>query len=311
MYRLISGVYLGWGLAANDAANVFGTGVASGVIKYRTAIILTSIFVLIGAYLEGSRGIHTISALADVDVNEAFIASLAAGITINILTIFALPVSTSQAIVGAILAAGALGRAIQYWVLFKILISWVLNPVVAALISYSLYRVSGSLIEGRIKNIRIWSLFMKLGFYTVGIYGAYALGANNVANTTGVFVKAGLFTAKMAALIGGLSIALGALTYSRGVMMTVGGSITHMSDFAALIAILGESITVHIFAWIGVPVSTSQAIVGGVVGVGYVKSSRAINFRMVRRIIFGWISTPLAAFAICLIVLRIQSLFFV
>ncbi len=308
MYRLISGVYLGWGLGANDAANVFGTGVASGVVKYRTAVVLTSLFVLIGAYLEGSRGIHTIGALADLDMNSAFIASLAAGVTINVLTMLALPVSTSQAIVGAILAVGAVRGGVQLGILIKILSSWVLNPIVAALIAYALYRVLGSLLEGRIRNVRVWSLFMKTGFYTVGIYGAYALGANNVANTTGVFVRAGQLTPRTAAIIGGLSIGLGVLTYSRRVMMTVGGRITQMSDFAALIAILAESITVHIFAWVGVPVSTSQAIVGGVVGVGYVKSSRAINFEMVRRIILGWISTPLAAFIICLCILKLHSL---
>ncbi|HUT66337.1 MAG TPA: inorganic phosphate transporter [Spirochaetota bacterium] len=59
MYRLLAGVYLGWGLGANDAANVFSTGVATGVVRYRTAIFLTAVFVMIGAYVEGARGIAT------------------------------------------------------------------------------------------------------------------------------------------------------------------------------------------------------------------------------------------------------------
>ena len=46
MFRLLSGIYLGWGLGANDAANVFGTGVATGVVRYRTAILLTAVFVI-------------------------------------------------------------------------------------------------------------------------------------------------------------------------------------------------------------------------------------------------------------------------
>jgi len=75
MFRIIAGIYLGWGLGANDAANIFGTGVSTGVIRYRTAVILTAVFVLIGAYLEGARGIKTLGGLTDMDITTAFILS--------------------------------------------------------------------------------------------------------------------------------------------------------------------------------------------------------------------------------------------
>jgi PiT family inorganic phosphate transporter len=310
MIRLISGIYLGWGLGANDAANIFGTGVSSGVVKYRTAVILTAIFVLIGSYFEGSKGIETYGKLTSIDVNSAFIASLAAAITINILTVMALPVSTSQAIVGSIVAVGIMGEGISYIILTKVVLSWILNPIGAAIISYLLYRILGWLIEERVKNIQIWSWLLKTGFYVVGIYGSYALGANNVANATGIFVKSNMIDARMAALIGGLSIGLGALTYSKRVMLTVGNRITQMSDFAALIAVLGQDITIHIFSWIGVPVSTSQAIVGAVMGVGLVKSSKAINLKVIGKIGLGWLSTPMASFVITFILLKLFHLLF-
>jgi len=310
MFWLISGLYLGWGLGANDAANIFGTGVASGVIRYRTAVVLTAIFVLAGAYLEGTKGILTYGKLADFDPVTAFIATLSAALTINVLTIFALPVSTSQAIVGSMVAVGLLHGGLNPAILLKVLLSWLLNPIGAALISYFLYRMLGWLIEGRVKNVRVWSLLMKSGFFIVGIYGAYTLGANNVANTTGVFVKTGLVTAKMAVLIGGVSIGIGVLTYSKRVMLTVGGKITQMSDFAALMAVLGQDITVHIFTWVGVPVSTSQAIVGAVMGVGLVKSSRAINFTIIGRIFLGWLLTPASSLLIALALLKLYGLLF-
>ena len=310
MFRLISGVYLGWGLGSNDAANIFGTGVASGVIKYRTAIILTAIFVVIGAYLEGSSGMVTYGKMSNMDMNTAFIASLSAAITVNVLTILALPVSTSQAIVGSIMAIGIYTHSLDLRVLIKVLLSWVLNPIAAAIIAYGLYRFLGSLIEGKVKNVRVWSLTVKIGFYIVGIYGSYTLGANNVANATGVFVKAGMLTSTMASIVGGFSIALGVLTFSKRVMMTVGKKITHMSDFAALIAVLGQDITVHIFTFLGVPVSTSQAIVGAVMGVGLVKSSKSLNLKMLGNIGIGWISTPTASLIISLILLKLYALIF-
>jgi len=310
MFRLISGVYLGWGLGANDAANVFGPGVATGVVRYRTAIILTAIFVIIGAYLEGERGIKTYGNLADIGLNAAFIASLSAAITINVLTVLALPVSTSQAIVGSIIAVGTIRGGLNPAILIKVLLSWVLNPIGAALISYILYRVLGWVLEGRIKNIRVWSMMMKMGFFAVGIYGSYTLGANNVANATGVFVKAGMLTPTAASIVGGLSIGLGVLTYSKRVMRTVGEKITKMSDFASLVAVLGQDITVHIFTWVGVPVSTSQAIVGAVTGVGLVKSSRAVNIKTIRNIALGWISTPAFSFIITVVLLKAYTLLF-
>jgi PiT family inorganic phosphate transporter len=308
MFWLFSGVYLGWGLGANDAANVFGTGVASSVVKYRTAVILTAIFVIIGAYFEGSRGITTYGKLSDMDIITAFIASLSAAITINVFTILALPVSTSQAIVGSIIAVGLVGTGINYSVLVKVLLSWVLNPVAAAIISYILYRILGWLLEGKVKNVSVWSLIMKIGFFAAGIYGSYTLGANNVANATGIFVKAGIITSKAAAMIGGVAIGFGVLTYSKRVMLTVGGRITNLSDFAALIAVLGQDITVHIFTWIGVPVSTSQAIVGAVMGVGLVKSSKAINFKVIGKIFIGWLSTPAASLIITFVLLTLHHI---
>jgi PiT family inorganic phosphate transporter len=310
MFRLISGVYLGWGLGANDAANVFGTGVASGVVKYRIAVVLTAVFVILGALVQGSRGLRTIGALADMDLNTAFIASLSAALMVNILTVLAIPVSTSQAIVGAICAVGIRGSGVQLPVLIKVAASWIISPFAAALISYTLYRILGSLLEARVSNVRVWSILMIIGFYCVGIYGAYALGANNVANTTGVFLSAGMLTPISAALLGGASIGFGAITYSKKVMYTVGERIIQMSEFAALIAVLGQDIAVHIFSWVGVPVSTSQAIVGGVIGVGYVKSSRAINVGTVKKILLGWLCTPTASFIFAWAALALFSHFF-
>ncbi|MBL7171092.1 MAG: inorganic phosphate transporter, partial [Candidatus Omnitrophica bacterium] len=117
-------------------------------------------------------------------------------------------------------------------------------------------------------------------------------GANNSANATGVFYQAGTLSAYQAALIGGVSIALGAVTFSKNVMLTVGKRLLNLDAFSAFIVILSEAITVHIFAIIGVPVSTSQAVVGGVLGIGIVKGMRTVDIRTLRRILYAWILTP-------------------
>jgi len=78
-------------------------------------------------------------------------------------------------------------------------------------------------------------------------------------------------------------------------MTTVGKEITHLGEYSAFIAELSEAVTIEIFTQVGVPVSTSQAIVGGVVGVGLIKGAETVNKRTLMEIGIGWISTPISA----------------
>jgi len=127
-----------------------------------------------------------------------------------------------------------------------------------------------------------------------GCYGAYTLGVNNVANVTGVYVGSGLISPFIATLLGGVAIALGAIIYGRGVITTIRKRIVPLDEFSAFIAIFSEAITMHMFTQIGVPVSTSHATVGSLMGIGLVENHRTINKRMVRNIAIGWIATPFA-----------------
>jgi len=128
-----------------------------------------------------------------------------------------------------------------------------------------------------------------------GSYGAYALGANNVANVTAVFVGAGHLSVFSAALIGGLSIGLGILTLSKRVMETVGKKLVRLDPFSALVVLLAQSITVHIYTFIGVPVSTSQAVIGAVLGIGIVKGISTVSGRTLVNILIAWLLTPAIA----------------
>ena len=295
MFKLISGLFLGWALGSNDAANISGTAVATRTIKFWTAAILTSIFVIIGAILEGSGGIHTLGTLSSQTVNSAFITSLAAAITVSLMTILKLPVSTSQAVVGAIIGSGLIRNSVNFSPLLKIFLAWIFTPLGALVIAIVFMKIYDKFIEKYIKNIVLFDKIVKIGLIFAGIYGSYALGANNVANVTGVFVKTGLINSFQGALFGGIAIASGVLTYSKNVMMTVGKDITELSSLNALIAVLAESTTVYIYAQIGIPVSTSQAIVGAVIGIGLIKGMNLVNKKTLRNILFGWLGTPTIA----------------
>ena len=307
MWRVLSGIFVGWTLGSNDSANIFGTGVAARVIKYRTAIILISIFVVLGALIEGEKCFATVGKLTNLTPESAFWVALAAGITMFVLTYLALPCSTSQAIIGAVLGAGLISGIPELSRLYKVGACWVLTPIASIVLSFLLYHLIGFFLDRYGISPQKRSFLILAGLIGAGCFGAYALGANNVANVTGVYVGSGLLTPFEGALIGSLSIVSGVLTYSKKVMITVGRKITYLDEYSAFISELSAAITVEIFTQVGVPVSTSQAIVGGVVGAGLVKGARTVSKRTLMGIGVGWFSTPIMAGIISFSLLSIMG----
>jgi inorganic phosphate transporter, PiT family len=307
MWKVLSGVFLGWSLGANDSANIFGTGYATGIVKYRTAIWLTAIFVMIGAVLEGPKCMDVVGDLSRLTAIDAFYCALAGAITMTVLTILAIPASCSQAIIGAVIGAGILSSTADFSKLYKIVACWVFTPICALFTAYLLHRILGFLINRTTTSLTKRSLLYSAGIIVVGCYGAYTLGANNVANVTGIYVGSGVLSAEVAALIGGLSIALGVLTYSRKVMETVGKGIVPLDPFSALVAVLAEALSLHLFTQIGVPVSSSQAIVGAVVGVGLVGDVQTVSVKMLARIGAGWIMTPVSGGVLAYLFIRVMT----
>ncbi|GAB4308322.1 MAG: inorganic phosphate transporter [Candidatus Bipolaricaulota bacterium] len=296
MWSLFPALLMGWSLGANDAANVFGLGVAVRAVGYWTAVGLTAVAALVGACLSGAAGFATYSALASHGLASSFCVALAAGLTVTVMTWRGLPVSTTQAAVGAILGVAlATGREVEWGVLMRVVLSWVTSPVAALVIAYVLHRAVSPLVERKLTGLLWYDRTMRLGIIGIGIWGAYALGANNVANVTGVYVGAGVLTVPLAALVGGASIALGVLTFSRPVMETVGERLVSLGTWPALLAVTAQATVLQAFSLVGVPVSASQAVVGAVVGIGLVKGVAAVNMRQLVAIFAGWVLTPLGA----------------
>ena len=302
MLSLLGGVFLGWSLGSNDASNVFGTAVSSRMLKFWVAAVLASIFVVTGAIVSGQAGIETLKGLTSIRLDQAVISSVAAAVTVTIMTLLGLPVSTSQAVVGAIMGIGILNNQINLGGLGKIVACWVGTPVGAVIISIPLYYMVAAIYNKLNLNLFRSDSLLRFGLIAAGSYGAYALGANNVANVTAVFVGAGLITIFFATLIGGASIALGILTFSKPVMETVGKKLVNLDPFSAFVVILAEAITVHIYTIIGVPVSTSQAVVGAVIGIGIVKGVNTVSKKTLKNILMAWFLTPVVSCFLALVI---------
>ncbi len=320
---LTSGLFLGWTLGANDAANVFGSAVGSRMVSFTRAAVIASVFVIIGAVMQGSGASETLGRLGSVNaMGGAFTVALAAGLTVFFMTRAGLPVSTTQAIVGAIIGWNLFtDNSVDTGALVQIVTTWITGPVLGALFAYVLYHLV-KVIRRRIRvHLLRYESYLRTGLMIAGAFGAYSLGANNIANVMGVFVPSipidnanfGIFTltgAQQLFFLGALAIAAGILTYSKKVMQTVGASLLELSSEAAFVVVLSQALVLFIFSSaslsglmvrIGlppiplVPVSSTQVVVGAVLGIGLYKGVRNINLKVLGSIASGWITTPVAA----------------
>ena len=138
---LFGGLFLGWSLGANDAANVFGTAVGTRMINFRTAAIICSIFVILGAVVSGAGTAETIGKLGAINaLPGAFACCVAAGLAVYLMTKFGLPVSTTQAIVGAIIGWNLFtGSETDIGTLITILATWIICPILAGVIAIGIF----------------------------------------------------------------------------------------------------------------------------------------------------------------------------
>lgn len=147
------GLFMAWGVGANDVANAMGTSVGSGALTARQAIVIAAIFEFTGAYLAGGAVTETIrSGMIDAGllagqpellVYGMLASLLAAAIWLMVASHFGWPVSTTHSIVGAIVGFAAVGlgmEAVKWGKIGSIVMSWVISPALAGIISYWLFQ---------------------------------------------------------------------------------------------------------------------------------------------------------------------------
>ena len=351
---LLAGVFMGWSLGTNDAANAFGTAVATGVVKYRHAIWIIAVLVIIGAFIAGENNIDKVAELStsnkvtasEQDVMSAIEAGkveelrlksalkaaiifTCAALTVFMMSTLKFPVSANQSITGAIIGWGLFYAdysdpavlAVNLPQIEKFAMTWVINPVGAAIISYVLVQVVHKFLEKRLTSLAQYDTMIRIGYLGAGAFASYSIGMNSSANVTALYydpffantgVAANLLTsAQVTAVIGGIAIAIGVLTYSKKVMMTVGSSIAPLNQIEGFVVIIAMALTIVIMGnWMGIPVSTSQAVVGAVIGAGLTKGAKNVRFGVLKRIAVAWVSSPTVAGVMAYLIAWASSSYF-
>jgi len=169
---IIFGLYMTWGIGANDVANAMGTSVGSGAITVKQAIIIAAIFEFAGAFIAGGnvtktirKGIIDPSSIVDnpeILVFGMLAALLAAAIWLMVATSRGWPVSTTHSIVGAVIGFAVAGigiDAVEWGKVSMIAASWVVSPLLGGIIAFLLMMSIRRLIlntENPFQSARRW-----------------------------------------------------------------------------------------------------------------------------------------------------------
>lgn len=180
--------------------------------------------------------------------------------------------------------------------------------VVASVVWGVGYLVVGRLLHGVEQGPESMEELFRRMQIGMACYMALSLGANDVANAIGpvaaiwVIARTGGLAATAEVplwllLFGGMGIAVGVMVLGKRVMSTVGERITLLTNTRGFSVGFGAATTVLMASNLGMPVSTTHATVGGVVGVGLARGFAAVDFRVLGKIVMYWLLTvPIAAF---------------
>jgi PiT family inorganic phosphate transporter len=323
LFFLSSGLFLGWSLGANDASNIFGTAVGTKMLRFTTAAVIACIFLVLGAVVSGQNTAETLNALGEVNtLPAAFTVSLSSALAVLMMLKSGISVSISQAIVGGIIGWNVYNhKPTDTDTLANICASWILCPVISGAIAVLLYICVKKILHHSKVHILWQDMAVRAGMVLTTALGGFALGANNMANVVGVFIDSNVFEPlkigrmytlsgiQVLFLLGAVATCVGVFTYSQKAIKTVGKNVL---SFSSLVLILFSSETLEHFLISlnlpplpAVPVSSTQAVIGAIVGIGLVKGGKGIKWSLVLRVVSGWVASPVIAF-----VLSFISLFF-
>ena len=332
MLFLSSGLFLGWSLGANDASNIFGTAVGTKMLRFSFAATIAGLFIILGSVISGQNTADTLNALGEINaLPAAFSVSLASALAVMLMLKSGINVSISQAIVGGIVGWNIYtGSQTNMETLASICASWVFCPIISGCIAVGLYLLVKKIMHHSKLHILWQDWIVRVGMILTTALGGYALGANNMANVVGVFVDSCKFeTVKIGNLytlsgiqilflLGGIAACVGVFTYSQKAIKNVGKNLLAVSPMVAWIVILSQSlvlimfssqsleqllISLHLPTLPAVPVSSTQAVIGAIVGIGLAKGGKGIKWRLVLKLMSGWVASPVMAFVLSYITL--------
>lgn len=311
----------------HDASSVVATCIVCDAATPKQAIVIASIFGLIGSILGGNAVADTISKVIDLPVNTSMLtillAAMLGAVIWNLVTWrLGLPSSSTHALIGGIIGAvwvssgykhilwgwnSLIGGQFQFTGIVKVVAALIISPMLGFIIAFFLQKASGLLL----RNAK-FTLNDKLKKLQWGIAAAlaYSHGANDTQKIIGIITLA-LMAGKgivinaaplWVRIAGGLVMFIGTMLGGWTIMRTIGRGIFKIRVIHSLNSQLASSMSLLLATYIGAPVSTTHVVVGSVMGVGAADEYKMVHWGIAKEIILAWfITIPLSAVVSALI----------
>ncbi|ARC57703.1 Low-affinity inorganic phosphate transporter 1 [Frondihabitans sp. 762G35] len=297
----------------HDTANAMATSVATGALKPRTAVIISAVLNLVGAFLSTEVAKTVSSGIiregqGGIEITPTMIfAGLVGAVLWNLLTWYlGLPSSSTHALFGGLIGAAVIGAGVGSVdfsvVLSKVVVPAVASPLVAGAVAliatFAAYRIT------RNARARGSEAGFRHGQTVSASLVSLAHGTNDAQKTMGVitltliaagYQGTGTGPALWVILACGLAIGLGTYVGGWRIMKTVGKNITDVQSPQGFAAETSSAATILLSSHLGFALSTTQVTSGSVIGAGLGKRLAVVHWGVVGKIATGWLVTLPAA----------------
>lgn len=308
----------------HDSANAIATVVGTRVLRPLYAVGIAAVANFAGPFIFGTAVAHTVGkgiiqpSFSTVDV---IFAGLIGAIIWDLVTwYFGLPSSSSHALIGGLIGSALLAGGTSALVLpgiEKTLTFIVISPTlgfcsafgIAIIIMYLFRRYTASYVNKIFGRLQICSsIFFSLthgandGQKTMGVITALLISGGMLDSTSFSVPIEVIFASAIA-------IALGTFFGGWRIVKTMAFKLTSLRPYQGFCAETGGGVILTSMAWLGIPVSTTHAIAGAIMGVGATKRLSAVRWGVGKRIVYAWIITIPASAAVAALVLEIMKIF--
>jgi PiT family inorganic phosphate transporter len=301
----------------HDSANAIATVVGTRVLKPIQAVSMAALANFAGPFVFGTAIAATVGKgiiQAEFSTFEVIIAGLIGAIVWDLLTwYFGLPSSSSHALIGGLIGSALVAggtQALVFGGIEKVLTFIAVSPILGFVIALSFAIVIMYFLR-KYRPYKINKVFGKLQIVS-SVFFSLTHGANDGQKTMGIItallIAGGLLDAKSfvvptwVILVSAIAIALGTFLGGWRIVKTMAFRITDLKPFQGFCAETGGGVILTTMAWLGIPVSTTHAISGAIMGVGSTRRLSAVRWGIGRRIVYAWLITIPASAAVSAIV---------
>ena len=304
---VVISLLLAFAIGAND--ETFATVVGVKRLSVRTAVLMGAVIALIGGFFLSDRVGKTlrndISPIFEDTVNQYPILIsiyVAMAISLILASVFGLPISSTEALVGAIIGLSfALGYKVNWTMtgMGKVLVTWLISPIIGFTISFLIMKLVRVILAKSVKSFRqhesannVFGVLLLVMVVWTGLARAGNDINNAIAPIVPLFEGGGYWYQRLPLLIGGIGLGLGLIIIGWRVLKTLGNDVVELTPESAFVTEGSAAIVVFLAVIIGIPVSGTMVLVSSFMGAG-VGMKKPLNLKTVRLIVIFVVLTPI------------------